>query len=391
MQPTDFTALSPGRLTPVDGAVAFVPAPLPDELPLDGPTTGLLGEAEHAVGRLAGATLDLVNPYLVASPLMRREAILSSRIEGTFSTPEQLALLEAGGLDLERGSGGQDTLEVHNYIRAMEYGLASPLPLSLRLIRELHRVLLEETRGDRAMAGEFRKTQNFIGSPGDTLASARYVPPPADEMRNCLHELEMRLNRDDERLPFLVKVAAVHYQFEAIHPFLDGNGRVGRLLIALMFVRSGRLSEPVTYLSAFFERHRQEYMDLLLDVSRRGAWMPWVRFFLHGVLESAVDGLHQARALLSLRQRYHDRFRADRSFGYLQTLIDDLFRTPAVTIARVAERLQVTPAAAAGHVRKLVEAGVLREATGRRRGRIFVAPQILAFMDNPSPPAAAAS
>jgi Fic family protein len=269
----------------------------------------------------------------------------------------------------------------------MEHGLASPLPLSLRLIRELHGVLLEGVRGNSDQPGEFRRTQNFIGRPGDTLASARFVPPPVNEMLACLDDLERRLHRKDEALPLLVKAALVHYQFETIHPLLDGNGRVGRLLIPLMLVRTGRLPQPVLYLSAFLERNRGEYMDLMLDVSRHGTWMAWAQFFLQGVAESAVESLEQAEALLALRQQYHDRLRRARSFGHLERLVDRLFVIPSTTIGLAAKHLGVTAAAASGHIRKLVDAGILREWTGRRRDQVFVAPGILTFMrDRPEIP-----
>lgn len=368
---------------PVEGdAVSFVPNPLPDDLPLDRHSTRLLSDAEHAIGRLAGTTARLVNPYLIGCPLLHREAILSSRIEGTITSPEQLVLLEAGAAESGDEQQRQDTREVRNYIRAMEHGLASPLPLSLRLIRDLHRVLVDGVRGNRERPGEFRSVQNFIGRPSDSIHTARYVPPPVREMHACLDDLERRLHREDEALPILVKGALVHYQFEAIHPFRDGNGRVGRLLIPLMLVRGERLPQPVLYLSAYLERNRERYMDLLADVSRTGAWLAWVHFFLRGVEESAVESLEQAEAILALRQRYHDAVRDARSFGHLQRLIDELFVSPSITIALAAGKLGVTPAAASGHIKKLVAAGVLREWTGRRRDQVFVAPDILAFMRN---------
>lgn len=369
-------------MTVEEGAVGFVPSPLPDEIQLDRQATRLLSDTEHAIGRLVGTTARFVNPYLVASPLLHREAILSSRIEGTITSPEQLVLLEAGASEADDERHREDTREVRNYIRAMEYGLASPLPPSRRLIRELHRVLTEGVKGDRERPGEFRSVQNFIGRPADSIRTARYVPPPVREMHTCLDELERRFHREDEALPILVKVALVHYQFEAIHPFRDGNGRVGRLLIPLMLIRAGRLPQPVLYLSAYLERNREKYMDLLLDVSLTGAWLPWVLFFLKGVEESAIESLEQAEALLALRQRYHDAVRGARSFGHLQRLIDELFVSPSTTISLAAEKLGVTPAAASGHIKKLVEAGLLREWTGRRRDQVFIAPEILAFMHN---------
>jgi Fic family protein len=377
----DFTPDSPGRLVRIGGgAAAFVPGPLPDVLPLDHAAVRLLTDADHAIGRLVGAVGRLVNPFLVGSPLLHREAILSSRIEGTIATPQQLVLAEISGPAAPDGRDG-DAEEVLNYIRAVRHGLRSKLPISLRLIRELHGVLMKGVRGGRDRPGEFRDIQNYIGHPGATIGDARFVPPPVREMREALHVFERRLHAADEQLPLLVKLALVHYQFEAIHPFRDGNGRIGRLLLPLVLVREGRLEEPVLYLSAYFERHRNRYLDLLLAVSQRGAWLEWVSFFLKGVEESAVESLEQADALLKLRARYHDRFRSARSFGVLQKLIDNLFFAPSTTMAAAVKLLGVTPAAAAANIRKLQEGKVLREVTGRKRDQMFVAHEILRFME----------
>lgn len=384
MKSSDFGPSSPGWLVKLDDTVAaFVPAPIPDELPLDAAATRLLGDAEHALGRLAGTAARLVNPFLIGSPLLHREAILSSRIEGTITSPEQLALIEAGAPESDDVGLREDTEEVRNYIRAMEHGLASPLPLSLRLLRDLHRVLLSGVRGNRERPGEFRNTQNYIGHSQASIALARFVPPPVREMNECLQQLERMLNRDREPLPLLVKIAAVHYQFEAIHPFRDGNGRIGRLLIPLMLVRSGRMPQPVLYLSAYLERNRERYMDLLLEVSKAGAWLDWMTFFLEGVRQSAEESLSQADAILALRDEYHERMRGSRAFGQLQKLIDELFRSPSTTIALTASRLDVSAATASGHIKRLVTAGVLREWTGRKRDQVFIAPGILEFMEGP--------
>jgi Fic family protein len=273
-----------------------------------------------------------------------------------------------------------DAEEVVNYMRAMRHGLRSKLPMSLRLIRELHGVLMKGVRGGQDRPGEFRDVQNFIGSPGASIGDARFVPPPAGAMRDCLDVFERRLHARDERLPILVKLATVHYQFEAIHPFRDGNGRIGRLLLPLLLVREKRLEEPVLYLSAYLERNRKEYMDLLLAVSQKGAWLEWIRFFLKGVEESASESLEQADTLLALRERYHNQFRSARSFGVLQQLIDNLFVSPSITMTTTANALKITPAAASANIRKLTEGGVLREVTGRKRDQVFVAHEILKFM-----------
>jgi Fic family protein len=376
----DFSPGSPGRLVEIPpGVLAFVPDPMPDELPLDHVAIRLLSDAEHAIGRLVGAVGRTVNPFLVGSPLLHREAILSSRIEGTIATPEQLVLAELAGPS-KAGEDVGDAEEVVNYMRAMRHGLRSKLPISLRLIRELHDVLMKGVRGGQDRPGEFRDVQNFIGSPGAPIGDARFVPPPAGAMRDCLDVFERRLHARDERLPILVKLALAHYQFEAIHPFRDGNGRIGRLLLPLLLVREKRLEEPVLYLSAYLERHRKEYMDLLLAVSQKGAWLEWVRFFLKGVEESASESLEQTDTLLALRERYHNQFRSARSFGVLQQLIDNLFVSPSITMTTTAKARKITPAAASANIRKLTEGGVLREVTGRKRDQVFVAHEILKFM-----------
>jgi Fic family protein len=376
----DFRPESPGSLVEISpGVTAFVPAPMPEELALDHATVRQLADADHAIGRLVGAVGRTVNPFLVGSSLLHREAILSSRIEGTIATPEQLVLAELAGTP---ASADEDDAagEVMNYVRAMQHGLASKLPISLRLMRELHGVLMKGVRGGRDRPGEFRDVQNLIGTPGAAIADARFVPPPPRQMHECLDAFERRIHVRDERLPLLVKLAVVHYQFEAIHPFRDGNGRIGRLLLPLLLVKEKRLDEPVLYLSAYLERHRQAYMDLLLAVSQRGAWLEWIAFFLRGVEESAVESLQQTDALLALRDRYHAQFRAARSFGLLQQIVDGLFVAPSTTIMATAKAFKITPAAASANLRKLQDGGVLREVTGRKRDQVFVAQEILRFM-----------
>ena len=369
---------------PVAGVgTAFVPNPMPTQVALGSGAVRLLSEADYALGRLAGSAGRLVNPYLIGQPLLRREAILSSRIEGTFTTPEQLVLLEAGV-----PASGQDprvtadTLEVLNYVRAMERGLEllRSIPVSLRLVKEIHAVLLTGVRGGQDRPGQFRTEQNYIGSRHAPIAEARFVPPPAPEMIEALDSWERGLHVDPDRLPLLVRLAIAHYQFEAIHPFRDGNGRVGRLLIPLLLCAHERLSAPLLYMSAFFERHRQEYVDLLLRVSTRGAWEDWIAFFLRGVAECASEGQTLTDGLLALRERYHAAVRAARSSGLLATLIDDLFRIPTITIGRAAALLGVTHASASANLRKLQALNVVVEVTGRTRDQVFVAREILAFV-----------
>lgn len=383
----EFTSDAPGRLVgTVMGAHAFVPAPLPATMDLSAKAVRRLARAENALGRLLGTAAREFNPYLIGSPLLHREAILSSRIEGTVTTPERLVLLQtAAGSEAIPLPPDDDTREVLNYMRAMRHGLhlLDQIPPSLRLIREVHKVLLSGVRGDREAPGEFRTMQNFIAnSRADDIESARFVPPPPQEMQQALAEFEVYLNQEPnlEIDPFLVRLALAHYQFEAIHPFRDGNGRVGRLLLPLLLCSHGRLDAPLLYLSAYFERSRRRYMDLLLRVSQRGEFMPWVEYFLQGVEESATEATEQAVALLELRQAYHRGFQTGRSSALLIRLIDHLFEVPSITINQAAELLGVTHQAASNNVRKLVDAGILREVTGRRRSQVFVAPRIIEFM-----------
>lgn len=392
MRSEDFTAEAPGRLVPTSGGVrAFVPAPLPTDVALSSRAVRLLARAENALGRLQGTAAREFNPYLIGSPLLHREAILSSRIEGTVTTPEQLVLLQTDA-EVATARPDEDTREVFNYIRAMRHGLRRlhELPPSLRLVREIHSELMAGVRGDRETPGEFRTIQNFIANTrADDIHRARFVPPPPSEMMEALDRLERYLNEspDEDSDPLLVRLALAHYQFEAIHPFRDGNGRVGRLLIPLLLCSHGRLDDPLLYLSAYFERNRGRYMDLLLAVSQRGAFVPWIEFFLSGVEESAREATEQAMALLDLRQSYHRAFQRGRSSALLIRLIDRLFEVPSITINQASKLLDVSHPAASNNIRKLVDATILEEITGNRRNQVFVAPRILAFMqENPDVP-----
>jgi len=303
-------------------------------------------------------------------------------MEGTVTTPEELVLFEVSGTP--QNSRYRDTMEVLNYVRAMQHGLKrlKVLPVCLRLTKEIHRELVRGVRGEGDRPGEFRDRQNWIGNPGEPIHAARFVPPPVPEMMAALDEFERYVNRvpADDDPPLLVELALIHYQFEAIHPFVDGNGRIGRLLMPLLLCNRGHMVEPVLYLSSFFERHREKYMDLLLSVSQKGNWRPWVEFFLLGVVESANEAVRQAESLLALRDRYHRQFQAARSSALLQRLIDELLLRPAITIGRASKVLKVTPAAASHNISKLVDAGILKEVTGRKRNMTFIATGIVAFM-----------
>lgn len=377
--------------------MAFMPAPIPRLLPIAGSTLRHLSRANHALGELNGVARLLKDPYLLGSSLLRREAILSSKIEGTNTSSEQLILFEAGA-PIEGAQDRDDAREVYNYVRAMRRGLSRlrTLPVSLRLVRELHAVLMRDVRGERDRPGQFRDSQNWIGRPGATIHEARFVPPPANEMHAALDDLEKYIHiephggvaaadEDPSLPPLLVRLALIHYQFETIHPFRDGNGRLGRLLIPLLLVSHGRLREPLFYLSSYFEQQRDRYYDLLLGVSQRGEWVPWIDFFLLGVEECARESVARADALLALRDRWRRKFETARSSVLLHKLIDRLIEYPAIRIGDAAKFLGITPASASANIQKLVSAGILKERTGRKRDQVFVAMEMLRLIDRRIP------
>lgn len=380
MQESDIGPSSHGRVirTP-QGYWAYVPAPLPPPLALSPQALLLNSEADRALARLDGLASTLPNPRLLVGPLQRQEAVVSSRIEGTRAALQDVLLVEASeaGAPLPAGVP-DDASEVRNYFAALEHGLKrlGRLPVGLRLIREVHKRLMRGVRGKEWRPGEFRKAQVLIGGPGVAADDAAYVPPPVGEMNKALDELESYMNNPLD-FPPLVRLALIHYQFEAIHPFMDGNGRTGRLLLALLMCAEGLMDRPLLYLSAYFERHRAEYYDLLLAVTRKGAWAEWVHFFLRGVAEQSADAHTRAVKLLRLRKAWSDEFRQGRSSGLMLQLVDQLFVDPWLTAGTIGEMLDVTPRTAQHCIDKLVEAEILVEATGRKRDRAYIAPAIV--------------
>ena len=384
MRPNDFAEAAPGRLVfGQEGYCAFVPEPLPPNPVLDRSLILQLTEAYGALGELAGVGHRLPNPHLLIGAFLRREAVLSSRIEGTLATAQELLLFEVMPTEPPRTP---DVREVANYVRAMEHGLKrlKELPVSLRLLRELHEVLMHGVRGQEKRPGEFRTIQNYVGKPGTPLQEARFVPPPPTEMQQSLNELEKYLHRESE-WPFLVELALIHYQFEAIHPFIDGNGRIGRLLISLLLCERKLLPQPLLYLSAYFERHKNEYYDHLLRVSQKGAWLDWIRFFLRGIAEQSRDAVVRSARLLALWEQYRTTMQTPRASALVLRLIDYLFSYPALTIPQASQMLNLTFRSAQANVQRLVEAGILVERTGGRRNRIFVAPEIVSLIETETP------
>jgi len=380
MRSADFTAQAWTNLAPImGGEFGCIPKPLPPPVTWSDTLVSSLSAADRAVATLAGIGLTLPNPHLLIRPFIRREAVLSSRIEGTQASLSDLFFFEAAPTAVARRP---DVVEVANYVRALEYGLERQheLPVSRRFMRELHERLMHHVRGAESDPGNFRSGQNWIGSPGCSLKDATYVPPPPDAMDAALDDLERFVNADAPSLPPLLRLAAIHYQFEAIHPFLDGNGRVGRLLITLLLCIWELLPQPLLYLSAYLERNRDEYYRRLLGVSLRGEWEAWFAFFLTGVAEQARDARDRARRLMELRESLRERFQKGGS-ARLPALIDYLFEFPMVNVNAVAEHLGVTFRAASQLVDKLVEGGVLSEVTGQSRNRVFTASEILAVVD----------
>jgi Fic family protein len=381
MEQADFTQPN-GRLTPAIGAyAAFVPAPLYPNIEWSIDLVKALSSADQALGKLAGVGQSLVNPQLLMQPFLKREAVLSSRIEGTMASLSDLFFFEAAPSQTDVAS---DVREVANYIRALEVGLRvlRNRALGLNLLRDMHRALMEGVRGGDKRPGEFRRDRNWIGPRGCRLDEATYVPPPPEELPALLDAFEKALHERTD-VPPLARFAALHYQFEAIHPFMDGNGRIGRLLVTLLLCVEGLLPHPLLYLSAFFERHRDVYYRNLLAVSQSSSWNEWLRFFLRGVHEEATDAVNRAHRLVELRERFRRMFHEARSSALLLKLIDELFHTPVITVPRAVEILGVTYHSAQDNVGRLVKAGVLKEATGKKRGRIYVARQIIQAVERP--------
>ncbi len=385
MNPDLFRNSPAGRLVRVgEGQTAywaFVPQPLPPKLNWNDALVRHLSDADRALGELAGLGRTMPNPHLLIAPFTRREAVLSSRIEGTQTDIADLYAFEAGQLPLPGFKPlppEDDIREVQNYVRAMEFGLQriKTLPMSLRLIRELHAILMTGVRGEHAAPGEFRRSQNWIGQPGCTLNEAEYVPPPHPEMLEALDAFEKYLHVEND-FPPLIRLALIHYQFEAIHPFIDGNGRIGRLLVSLLLVHWNLLPLPLLYLSAFFEHHRQEYYDLLFAVSARGAWQEWIAFFLRGVAEQARDAIRRAKQLQDLQIEWHRRLNKANASPFLLRLADSLFEFPVLTIPKAQEILQVSYRSASLNMKKLVQLGILQPIGNSTYRQVFVARAIL--------------
>jgi Fic family protein len=362
------------------GYRAFHPNPLPPSIAWTPQLVRVLSQADRLLGRLAGEGRRLPNPHLLIRPFVCREAVYSSRIEGTQATLGELLAAEAGAT-LERSP--EDLREVGNYVAALEHGLErlKALPLSLRLVRELHKKLMTGVRGDHATPGEFRRTQNWIGRPGCTLVDASYVPPPPDDLMELLGRWEDFLH--DETIPPLVHAALAHYQFEAIHPFIDGNGRVGRLLITLSLCARGVLPEPLLYLSAFFDATRNDYYEGLRGITERGDWTGWIEYFLNGVARQSEDALSRAERINQLLAGWRDKFAGGGSRVPLQ-IIDLLGANPFLTPRETERRMGVAYNTVMRAVTVLEAGGVLTKVGDSKRDRVFCAQAILDILEEPA-------
>ena len=357
------------------GYRAFIPAPLPPEPPIQiaGELQGLLSQADRALGRLDGSIQTLPNPELFVAMYVRKEAVLSSQIEGTQSSLQDVLEAQARVFAPQSRSGAG---EVINYIRAMYAGLEklNKLPVSIRLIREIHRELLRGVRGSHPSLtpGELRTSQNWIGPAGCTISEANFVPPPPYLLMAALGNLEKFWHQDDD-MPLLLKIGIVHSQFETIHPFLDGNGRIGRLLITFLLTEKAILQKPVLYLSHYFRRYQQTYYDLLQSVRDTGDWESWLAFFLRGVNAVSIEATETARRILALREEHRtvvtEQF--GRTAGNGHRVLDRLYEHPIVSAKDVQEIIGQTYPAANDLVSRLVGANILQEFTGQSRNRAF--------------------
>lgn len=374
MRADDFTNPAAGEIVyGPTGYAAFVPALLPPILHYDNDLVMALSRADTAISELAELGRHLPNPHLLISPYMRREAVLSSRIEGTHTTLSGLLLDE---IDEDAShSSDLDLQEVRNYVVALNYGIAymDKLSLSLRMIRELHLRLMSGVRGQKQMPGEFREIQNCVGPAGSTEFTAPYVPPPPEYLDACLHNWEWFAHQRDT-MPTLIQCAVLHEQFEAIHPFRDGNGRLGRLLIILFLAERARLPQPLLYPSAYIEAHKDAYYDALQRVRTDGDWIGWLHFFLKAITESANESLNQARQLMDLREVYRQRMRDNSN---AMVLVDELFHNPFMTYPRAIRILKLSNATARRTVQALAEAEIVERLTERRYKQAFACLPIL--------------
>jgi Fic family protein len=363
------------------GYNAFVPSNLPPKIEWDTPIVNSLSRANFLLGKLAREGGKLPNPHLLIRPFITREAVLSSKIEGTVTTLGEILEANADGMRVKRNE--DDLQEVQNYIKALDYGLErlGELPLSLHFIKEIHKNLMQAGRGSHATPGEFRHTQNWIGSPGGLINTAKFIPPPPENLMDCLRDFEKFLH--NRQLPPLIHIALCHYQFEAIHPFLDGNGRIGRLLITLLLVKQQMLPSPLLYLSAFFEATRDEYYRQLYNVSAKGTWHEWFIYFLDGIAVQSEDSLSRAERINALLNQWQ--IVVASSGSQVPVEIVQLFAiNPYFTINKIAEKLGISYTTAQRGIQKLEASGIIKKTTDNMRDKVYCATEILRILEEPT-------
>ena len=366
-----------------DGYETFIPKLLPPEIKYDSATITLAVEAHAKLGELSGIGELLPNPDLLIRPYIRREAVLSSKIEGTQASIMDIFRFEAEG-KVEPGENGEAKRirEVVNYINSLADCLerVKTEAISLEMIKNAHSILMKNVRGQEKTPGQFRKVQNWIGPEGSKIEDARHVPPPPEKLDEKLSELEQFLQDPAPGIPVLIQCALIHYQFEVVHPFADGNGRIGRLLIPLILAERNLLGKPLLYLSVYFERNRTEYYHHLQSVSQNSTWTEWIRFFLRGVIEQASDAINNVRKLTDLRTEYETKLRESKASGNETQLMTFLFANPVISIPVVAKFLNARYPTAKLAIEKLQAIGILEEMGKRERGKLFKANAILKIL-----------
>jgi cell filamentation protein, protein adenylyltransferase len=367
----------------IEGYSAFIPAPLPPEpaIEIDGEMQRLLSAADRALGRLDGSIQTLPNPNLFVFMYVRKEAVLSSQIEGTQASFNDLLEVEASIFNPEQPN---DVQEVLNYVNAMNYGLERlrELPISGRLIREIHERLLTGVRGNQLQPGQIRTSQNWIGNMGSNINEATFVPPPPSEVDNAINDFE-RFLHDDTQMPILLKIGLAHAQFETIHPFLDGNGRVGRLLITFLLCEREILETPLLYISHYFKENRQRYYDLLQGTRDTGDWEAWLKFFLEGIAAVSNQATDTARQIVGLREQHRNTI--SENFGRVGangiTVLEHLFQKPIISVNEIVDLINISYPAASNLISKFVEYGLINEITGNARNRRYRYTQYIRLFD----------
>jgi len=364
---------SGGRFVKQEGGYrAFIPESLPPTPPIEysKQIQSILSEADRALGRLDGIITVLPNPNFFLAMFVKKEALLSSQIEGTQASLEGVLEFEAGMLPEENIN---EIKEVVNYVKALNYGVErlQDFPFSLRLIKEIHKILISGTRGKLKTPGEFRKSQNWIGPPGASLNEATYVPPPPDKILSFMSNLEKYFYSKDKNPP-LIKSAVIHSQFETIHPFLDGNGRIGRLLIVFFLLWKKALKKPILYISFYFKKNREEYYNKLMEVRNTGVWNSWLEFFLRGVIETAEEATETAREIIALKDGIIKKlYENSISSIYAVRIIDLLFEKPLISTNEISKKIKISKQTANTIINKFEKIGILKEITGKKRYKKF--------------------